>query len=137
VTNDGKPCYVCTNTDESIHMHHIIPREYGGLNGPVVPLHANCHNRIHKLADAIKTGSDFEQSKPKFKNAREMELVIVIVRAKQAHEADPNRRTNYTFAMNSVENLMVERLALHWGLSKVNSIKKSIFNNYLEVTQHS
>ena len=42
-------CWVCGSI-ESKHDHHVIPRCYGGNNGPTVTVCANHHNLIHALA---------------------------------------------------------------------------------------
>lgn len=34
----------------SIEYHHIVPRAYGGENGPQVALCGNCHTGIHNLS---------------------------------------------------------------------------------------
>ena len=42
-------CCVC-GTRVSLHEHHVVPRAYGGLNGPTVMICAVHHNLIHTAA---------------------------------------------------------------------------------------
>lgn len=48
----GQPnCWVCgTLMLDSRHNHHLIPRAFGGLNGPTVDICADDHNVLHRLA---------------------------------------------------------------------------------------
>lgn len=43
-------CQVSGEFCESIDCHHVIPREYGGENGPTVLLSPTVHQTIHRLA---------------------------------------------------------------------------------------
>jgi hypothetical protein len=36
-----------------LHEHHVVPRAYGGEDGPTVTLCAECHGLIHELADGL------------------------------------------------------------------------------------
>jgi hypothetical protein len=42
-------CYICGDK-YGLHTHHIIPRAYGGTNGPTVTLCGGCHTLIHSIA---------------------------------------------------------------------------------------
>ncbi len=42
-------CYVCGKS-KGMHEHHVVPRAYGGLNGPTVDLCASHHTLIHTAA---------------------------------------------------------------------------------------
>ena len=90
---DGQ-CWVC-GTTEGLCRHHVVPRAYGGENGPTVHLCGAHHTLIHDLALKAPTtrevllrtsseGSDAMYS-------RLASLVGIIVRAKAAtkHLARP------------------------------------------------
>ena len=42
-------CLICT-VSVGVHEHHVVPRAYGGINGPVVPLCGTHHTLVHTLA---------------------------------------------------------------------------------------
>lgn len=42
-------CWVC-GLGSSLEEHHIVPRTYGGSNGPTVTLCGICHTAIHNLS---------------------------------------------------------------------------------------
>lgn len=53
--HSSKQCFICSESNEnSLHEHHIVPREYGGSDreGNLTDLCANCHQAIHKLQDS-------------------------------------------------------------------------------------
>lgn len=52
---------ICEVTGEdvpSLDEHHVIPREYGGLNGPTVKISPNLHQAIHRAAGSDKKTSE-------------------------------------------------------------------------------
>lgn len=42
-------CWICGLTS-SLEEHHIVPRTYGGSNGPTITLCSICHTAIHNLS---------------------------------------------------------------------------------------
>ena len=46
-------CLVCRIDVPVPHQHHVIPREYGGENGPTVTLCGDCHTKIHAEAESV------------------------------------------------------------------------------------
>jgi hypothetical protein len=57
---DNKICFECSSI-ENIHMHHVVPKIYGGTK--MIPLCAKCHGLVHskdltKLAVLGKAGRD-------------------------------------------------------------------------------
>lgn len=47
--HESELCWVC-NQKGSIELHHIVPRAYGGTQGPQTSLCGNCHSGIHNLS---------------------------------------------------------------------------------------
>jgi len=43
-------CAVTGEYHDCIDIHHIIPREYGGENGPTIQLSPNVHQTIHRIS---------------------------------------------------------------------------------------
>ena len=44
-----KRCIVC-GVRKGLHEHHVVPRAYGGLNGPVVDICGAHHTLVHNAA---------------------------------------------------------------------------------------
>ena len=56
-TNVSGECPIC-KTFGVLHGHHLIPREYGGLKGPVRDICGSCHTGIHTVAESIIAGHE-------------------------------------------------------------------------------
>jgi len=41
-------CYICETQIISYNGHHLIPRESGGEDGPVLDLCSDCHGNVHR-----------------------------------------------------------------------------------------
>ncbi|MFC7321174.1 HNH endonuclease [Halobacillus campisalis] len=45
----GDKCELCRRTLVETNVHHLIPKEYGGVEGPTALLCKPCHRQIHAL----------------------------------------------------------------------------------------
>lgn len=101
VNSKTDPCWIC---DEQIQLveHHMIPRAYGGVNGPTVYICSNCHKNVHAIESEI--GSEpfqpddvLEMIKDKLFYIPETHLtraficIKMIIQARDAVEGDPNK----------------------------------------------
>ena len=49
-TNARSPqCSLCERTVQATSRHHLVPREEGGKDGPVVDLCQPCHSSVHRF----------------------------------------------------------------------------------------
>ncbi|WP_254901790.1 HNH endonuclease [Thalassobacillus devorans] len=46
---DDKTCDLCARSPVTTTDHHLIPKEYGGADGPTAQLCSACHRQIHAL----------------------------------------------------------------------------------------
>ncbi len=79
-----KHCTVC-GVSRGLHEHHVVPRAYGGLNGPTVTICGTHHTLIHDLA--LKKTAEREKllsRLPEAQQPRIKELVDIIRRARVA-----------------------------------------------------
>lgn len=104
-------CYVCgvrfvtanppgTANEE---VHHVVPRAFGGTDGPLVSLCDSCHSKVHKLANMLLFGrTDFSLLEGLDNDSRKRlyYLANVIVRAQKLAENDPNKRTLISFKIS-------------------------------------
>lgn len=90
-------CWVCgVKFSHSVkeHHHHVVPRAYGGVDGPQVSLCDSHHSALHEIALRLYS------KKPYFtlltpdpaKNKRLMYLASVAYNARLATENDPNKK---------------------------------------------
>ena len=55
-------CWICGTPfshDRQEERHHVIPRAYGGTNGPQVSLCDSHHSALHQIALKMYTGKSF------------------------------------------------------------------------------
>ena len=66
-------CQISGEYCDSLDEHHLIPREFGGLNGPTILLSPTVHQTIHRIfRDDTKVAqfiSRYPQSALAIKNA--------------------------------------------------------------------
>lgn len=109
-------CWVCgarLNTADppgtaSCEDHHVVPRAYGGLNGPVVSLCASCHSKLHALAlhsppYTVPGVNPYEAQKLVY-------LASVVYNSRKAVSQDVNKQTIITFKISRAEAFMADSL---------------------------
>ncbi|MBH0228741.1 HNH endonuclease [Halobacillus yeomjeoni] len=45
----GETCELCSRSPVVTTEHHLVPRQFGGVNGPTIMLCDACHRQIHAL----------------------------------------------------------------------------------------
>lgn len=76
------------------HKHHVVPRAYGGIDGPQVSICDSHHSALHEIALKLYT------KKPYFKllgsdpnvNKKLLYLASVVYNARLMTENDPNKK---------------------------------------------
>lgn len=77
-------CIIC-GTIKSIHEHHIVPRAYGGENGPTVNICAIHHNIVHSAAICgEKSRRQLISGHAEEQKRRLLDLILIIRRARVA-----------------------------------------------------
>lgn len=89
-------CWACKtefSSELKEHRHHLVPRAYGGVDGPQVSLCDTHHTRLHEVALRLIAGKPFYDllSKDREQNARVLYLAQIVVNAKLATDNDPNK----------------------------------------------
>lgn len=100
------------------HSHHVIPRAFGGLNGPVVDVCNEDHDLLHRVAVQISSGKtvNLDNLKPRHKRAIEY-LSSCVVNAQKAVENDPNKRTQISFVLTGEETRMLSVIQKQMGFN--------------------
>lgn len=135
-------CWVCENqlmdgsvgsADHLREEHHIIPKAYGGADGPTVSLCASHHSLLHLIAVKILSQQDIDGlisgilQGPK---DRLLYLATRVVVAARLTEDDPNKRVAIHVSVSRSLNTEIARLAQFKNSSKedliIDLLKKEI-----------
>lgn len=130
---DPSKCFVCTciladaggdpgNIRES---HHVVPRAYGGEDGPQVPLCLAHHDLTHLVAVKMIACKDYHCLLPLDPSHRQR-LIALATLIKLAHSKfnqDPSKRLTLSIGMSRDEASQLKTLASTYGLSKSDLVK--------------
>lgn len=123
-------CWVCkekfTDSGGTLkrHEHHVIPRAYGGSNGPLCSLCTNHHNILHELATYAISGKQNECREllstldSQIKN-RLVSLSVSVVRAYNLTKNDPNKRGKTILSMTGEQYRKASLLKKQYGLKSL------------------
>lgn len=90
-------CWVCKKRfgpDTKKEDHHVIPRAYGGLDGPQVSLCDSHHTALHEIALKLYSKKSYYQllTKDADVNKKLLYLASVVYNSRLATENDPNKK---------------------------------------------
>lgn len=129
-------CWVCQTTDTSFEQHHLVPRCFGGENGPTVTLCESCHTIAHENAENIYHGHPLTTYNEVEKTTRSHYLSRVIVNARLAVEASPtNKKYKFATTFNSSTHDKLVRLVSHYNSSQQKVIIYAINSLYAKLFQ--
>jgi hypothetical protein len=77
-------CNLCFKHNAVAHDHHIIPREYGGVEGPELHICPTCHDSVHRSATNPLVLDEFLSILPKETKVIAKRLIEVISNHKAA-----------------------------------------------------
>lgn len=114
-------CWVCSVRFRDVvppgpahrEEHHIIPRAYGGADGPTVSLCDAHHTLLHKVAVALindKSTFTLLRTEPRENHMKVMWLASRVVNAHLATKNDPNKAASVMLTLNLKHRTMVDRL---------------------------
>jgi len=95
------------------HVHHMVPRAYGGVDGPTITLCDSDHNTLHKIAVALKAnksyythlqGADSEQRR------KLVYLANIVYNAELETRNDPNKSASAMVTLTARHKFMVDKL---------------------------
>lgn len=97
-------------------VHHIVPQQAGGTDGPTVTLCDTHHALLHKIALAFKSKSGrvhwsaYLKAEPPAHHQKLMWLAGVVYNAFEAVKNDPNKRVFAVMALSQVDQKRLEAL---------------------------
>lgn len=135
-------CWICRNRlldggGDPIYLrneHHVIPRAYGGADGPTVSLDAAHHDLLHLVANRMMAGSAWEHLlKDMAEDAKQRLLYLSsrVVLAARFTEGDPNKRVIISLSFSQAENSAIKELANFHGVSKESLIRQLLHKEHL------
>ena len=93
-------------------LHHVVPRAFGGLNGPLVSLCDTCHSKVHRIAGLLPNG-DYSKLLAGLSSDQQKRLAYlanVAYNAKHATNDDLNKLLPVSFKITKQEAQIIERL---------------------------
>lgn len=96
-------CQVTGEFCDSVDIHHIIPREYGGENGPTIELSPTVHQTLHRLASnpAKLEAFALRQKNPSLL----MDLGRCIRESREKFSKIPSNKVTVTFSPEEMSKL--------------------------------
>lgn len=119
---DGKPrhtflpwCWVCGRhfgPNLVAEDHHIIPRAYGGVDGPQVRLCSDHHTGLHEVGKRIYANKPYHDllSGNSLQDKKLVYLGTVACNARLATENDPNKTMVVVLSLTNEHKKMLEDL---------------------------
>lgn len=100
--------------------HHLIPRAYGGVDGPQVSLCDKHHMVAHKIAICLKAKKPFEHLLVGESEERRKKLIwmaSLIVKADRATAGDENKPSKVTVVLSKQDQAMLDHVKTAMGIS--------------------
>jgi len=91
--------------------HHVIPRAYGGVDGPTVSLCDTHHTALHMIARAMSAKKPYfvwTQHEPPVQKRKLMWLASRVYNAELVMKNDPNKATSVLIELNAQTQAMVD-----------------------------
>lgn len=114
------------------HVHHIVPRAFGGKDGPTVTLCDSHHNSAHYIALKIEAGKPYHEflTGDSLQDKRLLWLASIICNAKAWAKDDPNKPIPITFVAKGATKIKLKRLKAMTKLKYADLMELCISNLY-------
>lgn len=113
-------CWVCQtpfNHSVKCEEHHVIPRAYGGIDGPQVSLCDSHHTAAHQIADALWAKKNHFRylTGDTQKDVKLLFLASRIYNARLLVHKDPNKRRILVLNPSNAFTLKLDKLKTVYG----------------------
>lgn len=128
-------CWVCqTKFGPSMkeERHHLIPRAYGGVDGPQVSLCDSHHTALHNIALRLYAARTFTDllTHDREQDAKLIYLAKVVYDARMLTENDPNKRRVEVVPLSGDNFKKLVKLKTVYKESRSNTIERAIKQLY-------
>ncbi len=112
-------CWICgckfidTGGTQMREEHHMVPRAYGGVDGPTVTLCDTHHTKMHRVAECLiheNTHRSILEGEPPEAIKKILYLASVICNAWKFSLNDPNKSASVMVSLDRRHRLMIEAL---------------------------
>ncbi len=112
-------CWVCNEKfvgrggTSICEEHHIVPRAYGGTDGPTVSLCDTHHSKLHRIAVCLKTKKPFFEilrNEGPDTTKKLLYLANAVYNAELVTRNDPNKAASAILSLNAKHKEMIDRL---------------------------
>ena len=133
-------CWVCGPDTQlkTKHSHHVVPRAFGGVDGPTVTICTHHHGLIHKVADACWKSKKHHLIIGMLLAAGETQesvdysryLVEVIIRSRIAHQNDPNKHSGFGMSFDPNTAKMIDEIKSNLSLRSKQDVIVSAIHSF-------
>ena len=114
-------CWICNVPFQGLHpngtvpehRHHMVPRAFGGVDGPQVSLCSDDHNTLHQIAvtwKASKSHFKYIQNKP-LEVVKKLEyLASIVYNAELRSRNDPNKLASVILHLDAKQKHQIDSL---------------------------
>lgn len=112
-------CWICEarfvghGGTEQMHSHHILPRAYGGVDGPEVTICDGHHSTVHRVGECLiheKAHHQFLRGESTVRVQRIMYLASRIHEMYLKTKNDPNKAVTFTTVLTARHRNMIDAL---------------------------
>ncbi|REJ08414.1 HNH endonuclease [Halobacillus trueperi] len=89
----GETCDLCARSPVKTTEHHLIPKQYGGVEGPTAMLCSACHRQIHALFTNEELAA-FYHSVERLKDHPDMQKYLRWVKKQDPEKKISTRKSN-------------------------------------------
>lgn len=130
----GGRCHLSGRYCPSLDEHHVIPREYGGENGPTIMLCPDVHQTLHRSVNNVRLREEFISSLPANRQKYAHELIEKIIKSAHLHKdnatGDTVRTLHVTLPASVIAKLATK--AKDSGLSSANKLAANILTRLVK-----
>ena len=111
------------------HEHHVIPRAFGGEDGPTVSLCSSHHDLMHMVALRLISGSTYGDLVEGLTSAEHLRIMYLASRIKLASDYsrnDPNKLVIVSYKWTRAINKQLSEIAKFKGKPKEEILKALI-----------
>ena len=126
-------CCGCSLPSYAREEHHVVPRAYGGTDGPTVSLCLVCHTRAHKHAMRVNSVLSLPSTSTYERNLLYLAAVIALSRTSIADTS--GRLVKYSGSWNPQTYSQVQKLKHALGFTNQNDLIvyaiESLYDRYI------
>lgn len=124
-------CWVCKSVD-TLHEHHVIPRAFGGTDGPTVTVCSTCHGALHRAAVSKNFSTDPQLAVLNCTNLdntyvpRLTRLATIVFNSGKLVQSDPNKMLTFQTKFEAEYARMLRTICERENVSQQNAVRLAL-----------